>query len=137
MPWFPNEGGTRPRIESGPIPLAVIKNHMKAFYIALAMSRRGKRDFRQDATRHAHAAVIVGKSWKHCDGSGDGTGRRAGKNLDEDLVRIPKSSKISAGLFGGAGRVRTAASQFCSLPDGPTTDEDPEGSKVILKQQNQ
>ncbi|MBX3618360.1 hypothetical protein, partial [Nitrosomonas sp.] len=25
---------------------------------------------------------------------------------------------------GGAGRVRTAASQFCSLPEGSTTDDD-------------
>ena len=40
------------------------------------------------------------------------------------------------GMVGGAGRVRTVASQFCSLSECSTIDDDPERRKVIHEQQN-
>ena len=38
---------------------------------------------------------------------------------------------------GGAGRVRTAASQFCSLPEGSTTDDDQQRQVETTNQEDQ
>ncbi|ULA66520.1 MAG: hypothetical protein LZF62_90001, partial [Nitrospira sp.] len=50
-----------------------------------------------------------------------GTGSNENQRVEQGPVRITEPSEISAGMVGGAGRVRTAASQFCSLPEGSTT----------------
>ena len=94
----------------------------------------GNEIFDKTLQRMVHATVMVSKSWRHCDGSGDGTGSRTGKNLDEGPVGIPEPSKISSGMFGGARQVRTAASQFCSLPDESMTNVDRKGSSGMDEQ---
>ena len=42
---------------------------------------------------------------------------------------------MRAAMGGGAGRVRTAASQFCSLPDGSTTGDDQQRQKEKTNQE--
>ena len=56
--------------------------------------------------------------------SGFGTGSSENQRVEQGPVRITEPAEISAGMVGGAGRVRTAASQFCSLPEGSTTEAD-------------
>ena len=56
--------------------------------------------------------------------SGVKPGSNETQRVEQGPVRITEPSEISAGMVGGAGRVRTAASQFCSLPEGSTTDDD-------------
>jgi hypothetical protein len=60
-------------------------------------------------------------------GTGGKTGSKENQRLEQGPVRITEPSEISKGMVGGAGRVRTAASQFCSLPEGSTTDDDQQG----------
>jgi integrase len=60
------------------------------------------------AVNRASLGVIASKS-------AVGTGSSANESMKEGPVRITEPSEISAGMIGGAGRVRTAASQFCRL----------------------
>ena len=46
---------------------------------------------------------------------GSKTGSNENHRVEQGPSRITESSEISAGMLGGAGRVRTAASQFCRL----------------------
>lgn len=48
-------------------------------------------------------------------GTGGKTGSKESQRLEQGPVRITEPSEISIGMVGGAGRVRTAASQFCRL----------------------
>ncbi len=56
-----------------------------------------------------------------------GTGSSDNQRMEQGPGRITEPSEIFTGMVGGAGRVRTAASQFCSLPEGSTTDDDQQG----------
>ena len=61
---------------------------------------------------------------KSVNGLGSKTGSNETQRVEQGPVRTTEPSEMSVGMVGGAGRVRTAASQFCSLPEGSTTDED-------------
>ena len=64
---------------------------------------------------------------KSVNGLGSKTGSNETQRVEQGPVRTTEPSEMSVGMIGGAGRVRTAASQFCSLPEGSTTDDDQQG----------
>ncbi|MBX3339721.1 MAG: site-specific integrase [Nitrospira sp.] len=66
------------------------------------------------AVNRASLGAIAAKS---ASGTGSKTGSSDNQRVEQGPVRITEPSEISIGMSGGAGRVRTAASQFCSLPE--------------------
>jgi integrase len=64
------------------------------------------------AVNRASLGAIATKS---ASGTGSKTGSSENQGVEQGPVRITEPSEISAGMVGGAGRVRTAASQFCRL----------------------
>jgi hypothetical protein len=64
------------------------------------------------AVNRASLGAIASKS---ASGTGSKTGSNENQGVEQGPVRITEPSEISPGIFGGAGRVRTAASQFCRL----------------------
>jgi hypothetical protein len=68
------------------------------------------------AVDHAHPGAFAFND-------ASGTGSNENQRVEQGPVRITEP-EISTGMGGGAGRVRTAASQFCSLPERSMTDED-------------
>ena len=64
------------------------------------------------AVNRASLGAIASKS---ASGTGSKTGSNENQRVEQGPVRITEPSEISTGMIGGAGRVRTAASQFCRL----------------------
>ncbi len=62
-----------------------------------------------------HRASLGAIAATSASGTGSKTGSNENQRVEQGPVRITEPSEISAGMFGGAGRVRTAASQFCRL----------------------
>ena len=64
------------------------------------------------AVNRASLGAIAAKS---AGGTGSKTGSNENQRVEQGPVRITEPSEIFTGMVGGAGRVRTAASQFCRL----------------------